>query len=80
MEKGREGGKECGRERGKGGSEGGRKRKQNGISSNSHIVHTCTCMYVTHVQDYVSETHQTRQGNTTTPTEMAHFLFFSKKK
>ena len=25
------------------------------------------------------QTHQTRQGNTTPPTEMAHFLFFSKK-
>ena len=24
--------------------------------------------------DYISETHQTRQGNTTTPTETAHFL------
>ena len=29
---------------------------------------------------YTIEAHQTREGNTTAPTEMAHFLFFSKKK
>jgi len=35
---------------------------------------------VVHVHDYISENHQTKQGNTTTPTEIAHFLLFSKKK
>ena len=35
---------------------------------------------VVHIHDYISEIHQTKQGNTTIPTETAHFLLFSKKK
>ena len=42
-------------------------------SQSAHMM--CTCIH-----DYISETHQTRQGNTPPPTETAHFLFFSKKK
>ena len=42
--------------------------------------HVISLIVHIHVHDYISETHQTKQGNTTPPTETAHFLLFSKKK
>ena len=47
------------------------------------ITRTCYSLrphYSTEYTVCMTETHQTRQGKATPPTEMGHFLFFSKKK
>ena len=52
-------------------------------------VHACSIVqvqtkhvkvYMRYIHDYVIETHQTRQGSTTPPTETAHFPLLFKEK